>query len=163
MVDRGDELLIDWDNFSQNFPDDLDLDLGDLLPAEGLSTSPDSGCSLSIDDIEQYLLNDEFFPPAEEKDGSADEFVSGVLLDCLPGPESGPAKDSRLSGSDWDRVKESSASPELVDVVNYEEEREREKPRENGADAVQAVVNCAAEDDGDVDDPDTKKRKRYCF
>ncbi|XP_057776557.1 bZIP transcription factor 60 [Salvia miltiorrhiza] len=152
MVDRGvlgDELNIDWDNLLENLPDDLCFDLGNLPPADGLSTSPDSGCSLSIDDIEQYLLNDESYKPADEKDGLADEFVADVLLDCFPGSE-----------SDSDRVKDSSASPELVDVVNCEEEKEREKPQENGADGMQTGENCAADDDGDADDPDAKKLKR---
>ena len=151
MVDRGvagDELIIDWNELLDNLPDDLCFDLGDLPPAEGLSTSPDSGCSLSIDDIEHYLLNDDSYQPVEEEIVLADEFAA----DCFAEPES--------SDSDPDRVKDSSASP-LVEVVNCEEEIEREKPQENGADAMQTGDNCAADDDdGDANDPDEKKRKR---
>lgn len=150
MVDRGvsgDELIIDWDELLDNFPDDLCFDLGDLPPAEGLSTSPDSGCSLSIDDIEHYLLNDDSYQPVEEEIGLADEFAA----DCFAEPES--------SDSDPDRVKDSSARVEVVDCE--EEEREREKPQENGADAMQTGDNCAADDDEcDANDPDEKKRKR---
>lgn len=166
MVGQGDELIIDWDNLLDNLPDDLDFDLGDIPPVDGLSTSPDSGCSFSIDEIEHYLLNDE---PAEEKDDLALEFIPDVLLECFTGSESGANNDSPLSGSDSERLKETSASPELVDAVTVEE-KEREKPQENVADVVQARENCAVDDDGDVDDddgddvdPNAKKRKRYWF
>ncbi|KAG6422924.1 hypothetical protein SASPL_113306 [Salvia splendens] len=151
MVDRGvagDGLIIDWDEILENLPDDLCFDLGDLPPAEGLCASPDSAGSLSIDDIEHYLLNDDSYQPVEEEIVLADEFAA----DCFAEPES--------SDSDPDRVKDSSASS-LVEVVNCEEEREREKPQENGADAMQTGDNCAADDDdGDANDPDEKKRKR---
>ncbi|KAL1561474.1 bZIP transcription factor 60 [Salvia divinorum] len=148
MVDRGvagDELIIDWDELLDNLPDDLCFDLGDLLPAEGLSTSPDSGCSLSLDDIEQYLFDDDSYQPVEDETGLADEFAA----DCLAEPESLSSSDS-----DPDRVKDSPAGRKMVEAVSCEEE----KPQENGA----AGENCAADDDGDADadDPDEKKRKR---
>lgn len=167
MVDHGDELVIDWDNLLDNLPDDLGFDLGELPPADGLSTSPDSGCSFSIDEIEHYLLNDE---PAEEKDDLALEFIPDVLLECFPGSDAGPNNDSPLSVSDSEQLKESLVSPELVGAVAVEEEKEREKPQENVADVTQTGENCAVDDDGDVDDddadagdPNAKKRKRYWF
>lgn len=161
MVDRGvveDELIIDWDHLLENLPDELNFDFGDQPPADGLSTSPDSGCSLSIDDIEQYLMNDESYH-REEKDILAGGFFSDVILDSLPGSES-------------DRPpKASSTSPESVEVETDEEEKEQDEPHQHGADVPQTKENRVADvldddDDNDNDndnDPDAKKRKRYCF
>ncbi|KAI3459915.1 hypothetical protein Pfo_016578 [Paulownia fortunei] len=152
MADRefvDDELSIDWDHLLDNIPDDLNFDFCDLPTADGFSASPDSGCSLSIDDIEQYLLNDDSNHPKEnDQNIIADGFFSDVLLDSSPG-----------SGSD--RSKDSSASPESVEVETDEEEKEEDKPHQDGADVPQTKKNSVVDVvDDDGDDPVAKKRKR---
>ncbi|KAK6116815.1 hypothetical protein DH2020_049445 [Rehmannia glutinosa] len=127
MVDRGfeeGELNIDWDNLLDNLPDDLNFDFCDEPIVDGFSTSPNSVCSLSIDDIEQYLMGDESNNPEDkEQNVVADGFFSDVVLDSSPGSGTG-------SGSD--RCKESSASPEsAVEVETDEEEKGKDKPHEN--------------------------------
>ncbi|KAL0288230.1 UNVERIFIED_CONTAM: hypothetical protein Sangu_2467600 [Sesamum angustifolium] len=119
MVDDGfveGELVIDWDHLFENIPDDLNFDFGGLPAADGVSTSPDSGLSFSIDDIEQYLMSDDC-NHAEEKDQEiiVDGFLSEVLLDLSPGPGS-------------DRSKDSSPSPELVEVETDQEGKMKTSP-----------------------------------
>ncbi|KAL0368744.1 UNVERIFIED_CONTAM: bZIP transcription factor 50 [Sesamum calycinum] len=189
MVDDGfveAELVIDWDHLFENIPDDLNFDFGGLPAADGVSTSPDSGLSFSIDDIEQYLMSDDC-NHAEEKDQEiiVDGFLSEVLLDLSPGPGS-------------DRSKDSSPSPELVEVETDQEGKDEDKPRQeslevdtdqegkndvkprqesvewetdqegkdedklhqNGVESPQTEENNDVVDGDDDDDPVAKKRKR---
>ncbi|PIN05626.1 hypothetical protein CDL12_21833 [Handroanthus impetiginosus] len=152
MVDREfveDELPIDWDGLLDNIPDDLNYDLCDQPLAGGLSNSLDSGCFLSIDDIEQFLINDDFSHPEEKDENTkADGVFSDVLLDSSPG-----------SGSD--SYKECSTSPGPVFIEADEDMEKQDKPHQNGAHLPQSKENNVAhilDDDGD--DPVAKKRKR---
>ncbi|GFP87188.1 bzip transcription factor 60 [Phtheirospermum japonicum] len=155
------ELNIDWNHLLDNLPDDLNFDFSDLPVADGFSNSPNSACSLSIDDIEQYLMDDDESNQLVENDQNifADGLFSDVLLDSSPGSASGS-----------DRSKDSSASPESaveVEVETDEEDKEKENPKESGADIPQMKGSSVADaldhgdDEGDDDnDPLAKKRKR---
>ncbi|KAL0366527.1 UNVERIFIED_CONTAM: bZIP transcription factor 60 [Sesamum radiatum] len=151
MVDDGfveGELVIDWDHLFENIPDDLNFDFGGLPAADGVSTSPDSGLSFFIDDIEQYLMSDDC-NHAEQKDQEivVDGFLSEVLLDLSPGPGS-------------DRSKDSSPSPELVEVVTKDDEKSGERDpwgderHQNGVESPQTGNNDVVDDD---DDPAAKR------
>ncbi|GER36646.1 BZIP transcription factor protein [Striga asiatica] len=137
---------IDWDDLLKNFPDDLNFNLGDLPAADGLSASPNSGCSLSIGDIEQYLMDDSGSDHGETDQAllaEADGLFSDVVLDPSPGP---------------DRSKEFSGSPEsAVEGETDEEEKEKDEPGDIGAYALQTKQNIDGDDDND---PLAKKRKR---
>lgn len=148
------ELLIDWDNLLENIPDDLNFDFCDQPTVDLFSGSPESGGSLSVGDIEQYLMKDDPSQP-EEKDENIviDEFFSDVFLDSSTGSES-------------DRSKESSTSPESDEVGADQEDKEEGELHQSGGDSDvpqtkdDGVVD-VADDDGD--DPSAKKRKRYHF
>ncbi|KAL3619840.1 hypothetical protein CASFOL_034752 [Castilleja foliolosa] len=161
MVDGGFddqvELNIDWNHLLDNLPDDLNFDFCDLPVADGLSTSLNSTCSLSIDDIEQYLMDDDGLNQSNENDQTIidDGLFKDFLLDLSPG-----------SGSASDRSKDSSASPQsAVEVETDEEDREKEKPHKSGEDVLQMkesrAVDVVDHDDDDGDkDPLAKKLKR---
>ncbi|EYU30475.1 hypothetical protein MIMGU_mgv1a018866mg [Erythranthe guttata] len=135
--------FIDWGQLLENIPDNPNFDL--------FSNSPDSGASLSVDDIEQYLMNDDSHPEEKYEDNLVDEFLSDVLLDSSPG-----------SGSD--RSKDSSTSPDSVEVGTDHEEKEGDKSDQSGADVPQTkendVVDVVDDDDDENDDPSERKRKR---
>lgn len=187
MVDDGfveGELVIDWDQLFENIPDDLNFDFGGLPAADGVSTSPDSGLSFSIDDIEQYLMSDDC-NHAEEKDQEiiVDGFLSEVLLDLSPGPGSDRSKDSSPSpelvevetdqeGKDEDKPHQESLEvdtdqegkdddkprQESVEVETDQEGKDEDKLHQNGVESPQTEENNDAVDDDD--DPAAKKRKR---
>ncbi|KAL0392237.1 UNVERIFIED_CONTAM: Pyrophosphate--fructose 6-phosphate 1-phosphotransferase subunit alpha [Sesamum radiatum] len=188
MVDDGfveAELVIDWDHLFENIPDDLNFDFGGLPAADGVSTSPDSGLSFSIDDIEQYLMSDDC-NHAEEKDQEiiVDGFLSEVLLDLSPGPGSDRSKDSSPSpelvevetdqeGKDEDKPRQESLEvdtdqegkndvkprQESVEVETDQEGKDEDKLHQNGVESPQTEENNDVVDDDD-DDPVAKKRKR---
>lgn len=143
-----DELVIDWEHLFGNLPDDLEFDFSDRPTGDGLSRSHDTSCSLSVGDIEQYLMNDECNHP-EVEDILADGFLSDVLLDSSAGSESDP-----------DRAKDSSVSHESVEVETEEEEKEQDKDQ-NGVNVPPRKDDSAVDEVDDNDDPDAKKRKRY--
>ncbi|KAL6527193.1 hypothetical protein OROGR_016283 [Orobanche gracilis] len=164
MVDGGfdeGELNIDWDHLLDSIPDDLNYDFCDLPIVNGFSTSPNSAGSLSIDDIEQFLMDDDEPKSSQSEEGNDQSIVAAdvlLLSDAL-------LDSSQVSGSD--RPKDSSASPEsAVEVETEEEEKEKDKPHESGADVPHtkegSVVDVVDDDDVDDDDNDplAKKRKR---
>ncbi|XP_051126584.1 bZIP transcription factor 50 [Andrographis paniculata] len=141
-----DGLAIDWENLLENGADDLNFKSCNQSCADGFSNTTDWGCSLSIDDVEEYLLNDEFdYPKEDDQIAIEDAFFSDVLLDSAPESES-------------DRSKNTSSSPESAVVATEVEENEEHKPRDSSADVEQTKEkNDVPTDDGD---PAAKKRKR---
>ncbi|KAL7127928.1 hypothetical protein ABFS83_14G282700 [Erythranthe nasuta] len=145
--------FIDWGQLLENIPDNPNFDFCDPPPADLFSNSPDSGASLSVDDIEQYLMNDDSHPEEKYENNLVDEFLSDVLLDSSPG-----------SGSD--RSKDSSTSPDSVEVGTDREEKEEEgeKSDQSGADVPQTkengVIDVVDDEDDENDDPSERKRKR---
>ncbi|KAL2522053.1 bZIP transcription factor 60 [Forsythia ovata] len=138
---------IDWNYLIDNIPDDLNFDFLDEPVKElsnSLNPSPDSG-SLSIEDIEQLLMNDDSnlaLPDHEQV--SADGFLTDVLLDS---PAASDLSDEVI---DVPEGKDSS-SP-----LSSEDDKDA---REIQAEALKSKQN----DDGHVvddDDPVAKKRKR---
>ncbi|KAL6573389.1 hypothetical protein OROHE_001848 [Orobanche hederae] len=165
MVDSGfdeGELNIDWDHLLDSLPDDLNFDFCDLPIVDGFSTSPNSAGSFSIDDIEQFLMDDDEPKSSQSEEGNDQSIVAAdvlLLSDAL-------LDSSRVLGSD--RSKDSSSSPEsAVDVETEEEEKEKDKPHESGVDVPHtkegSVVDVLDDDDDDDDDdgsdPLAKKRK----
>ncbi|XP_073154175.1 uncharacterized protein [Henckelia pumila] len=175
MIDNGvtDNEAIDWENLLNNVPDELGFDPFDD-PAAAAADGMDS--FLSIDDIEQYLMNDgsnSDKPVEEHHDALTDEFFSDLLLDSPHGSWFGSedlCKDSSSSpdsvlveAEEEERVdsshekNKSSASPDSVVVEAQEEDREEDSSHEkNGT----PIDEDKGDDDGETDDPVDKKRKR---
>ncbi|KAL6578232.1 hypothetical protein OROMI_010560 [Orobanche minor] len=161
MVDGGfdeGELNIDWDHLLGSIPDDLNFDFCDLPIVDGFSTSPNSAGSLSIDDIEQFLMDDDEPKSSQSEEGNDQSIVAAdvlLLSDAL-------LDSSRVSGSD--RSKDSSGSPEsAVDVETEEDEKEKDKSHESGVDVPhtkEGIVVDVLDDEDDGNDPLAKKRKR---
>ncbi|KAL2499196.1 bZIP transcription factor 60 [Abeliophyllum distichum] len=138
---------IDWNHLLDNIPDDLNFDFLDEPVKElsnSLNPSPDSG-SLSIEDIEQLLMNDySNLALPDQEQVSADGFLTDVLLDS-------PAA--------------SDLSDEVIDVP---EGKDSSSPLSSGDDKEAHEIQVEAlkskrNDDGHVvddDDPVAKKRKR---
>lgn len=173
-----DNELIDWENLLDNVPDEAGFDLFDDPGAATASAAGGMDSCFSIDDIEQYLMNDESNsdkPVAEHHDALTDDFFSDLLLDSPHGSWFGSEDLSKDSSSSPDSVvveaeeeeredcphekNNSSASPGSVVVEAREEEREKDSSHEKNC----TPMNEDKGGDGETDDPADKKRKRYYF
>ncbi|XP_022867730.1 bZIP transcription factor 60-like [Olea europaea var. sylvestris] len=138
---------IDWNLIIDNLPDALNFEFLDEPVREfsnPLNPSPDSG-SLSIEDIEQLLMNDDSnvaLPDHEQV--SADGFLTDVLLDS---PAASDLSDELIDGPEKD-----SSSP-----LSSEEDKDKD-----AHDSQAEALEKQNDDDHvvDDDDPTAKKRKR---
>ncbi|KZV16353.1 bZIP transcription factor 60-like [Dorcoceras hygrometricum] len=165
---------IDWENFLDNVPDELGFDLSDD-PAAATAAADGIDSYLSIDDIEQYLMNDESnsnIVVEEHHVALADEFFSDLLLDSPHGSwlgsdfskDSSSSPDSVVVEAEVEEREEalneksnSSAGPDPVVVEAQEEEREEDSSHEK----ISAQINeDKGGDAGETDDPVDRKRKR---
>ncbi|XP_073053250.1 uncharacterized protein [Primulina eburnea] len=152
MIETGvtDNELIGWENLLDNVPDDLGFDLFDDPGAATASAAGSMDSCFSIEDIEQYLMNDESNsdkPVEERHDALTDDFFSDLFL---VSPHGSWFVSENLS-------KDSSSSPESVVVEAREEEREEDCYHEKN---YTQINEDKGGDDGETDDPVDKKRKR---
>ncbi|XP_075516680.1 uncharacterized protein LOC142551366 [Primulina tabacum] len=175
MIETGvtDNELIGWENLLDNVPDELGFDLFDDQGAATASGADSMDSCLSIEDIEQYLMNDESNsdkPVEERHDALTNDFFSDLFLDSPHGSWFVSENLSKDSSSSPDSVvaeeerEDSSgeknnllASPDSVVVEAREEEREEDSYHEKN---YTQINEDKGGDDGETDDHVDKKRKR---
>lgn len=132
------DLIIGDDEFDLdqllNDPDFLnDVNFLDESPGQVSDSNPDQQ---KLAEVEQLLMNDDF------DNDKGDDFLLGVLLDS-------PVESEASRGEVFDGSVSKTSSPE-AEVEN----RDKDDNEGEGNDIKES-------DDGEKDDPITKKRKRY--